>query len=271
MKSLGFNFARVDGLDWRYMDQNPSALLPLLQQVAQYADSNGIYCNYLFGGGYEKFPLGLVSGMTGQQFYTAFWSNSLTYNGTSVWEALFQGLFKPTIQALDSHPSTIGYGIMNEPWTKSQAPTDAQLHNYDEYITQRIRTLSSKAVVFQSTSIAAASIVADAPTPDLKPYVYEGHNYQVGFDPYSNWISGAQQAQAVGVYHGEWHVYPGSSTTQADITHFVTEAKNFKMSTTWFIWTCHSNSPELLDNNCQPTSECLLLSQLYTQILGYLT
>ncbi len=34
-----------------------------------------------------------------------------------VWEALWNGLFIPMVQILDSHAGTIGYGLWNEPGT----------------------------------------------------------------------------------------------------------------------------------------------------------
>ena len=48
-KSLGFNYARIDDIDWKAIQSNQSGEMALLTQVANACDANGIYCVYIGG------------------------------------------------------------------------------------------------------------------------------------------------------------------------------------------------------------------------------
>ena len=161
-KSLGFNYARIDDIDWKAIQSNQSGEMALLTQVANACDANGIYCVDIGGvtSTLNRIPSNIGGGAYGYtsqgftNFLTDFFQNKNTaisgipvYNGWTVWEALFQQEWKPLIQTLNSHPSTIGYELDNEP--NNGVGSVANLHNYYEYMTQRIRTLTTKAVVFQ--------------------------------------------------------------------------------------------------------------------------
>ena len=273
MKSLGFNLARIDGLDWRYAEQNPNVLMPLWEGVAQNADSNGVATIYHFPNDRNKFPRSIVNQFsTGKDFWEAFWANSITYSGMSIWEAVFQGLWKPLIQTVDAHPSTLGYGLMNEPIFE----TATQLHDYHQFIAQRIRTLTSKVLCFSASGGGGGGspqgIAAIAPPKNLGPLVFEGHNYQTTFDPTSEWVAGANLAGAIGVWYGEFNVKANGRSVSdptliADIEHFVKPCKKFNIAPTWYSWTSGGRT-DLLNADNTPTGECQLLSQLYQQILG---
>lgn len=249
------------------MDINQTQLVALLQEVATYADTNGIYCIYHFGGNADRMPRAFL-GIYGSSsaFYNAWWSDSVVpsgrYAGLTLWEASFQGLWTPLIQTVDSHPSTIGYGLWNEPVGLPNSPGPlVTLHNYYEYITQRIRTLSVKATVFQVTSNGGGddtSIKAVAPTPDLKPYVFEAHMYSTDPTAFAGWAQGVTDSGAYG-FLGEWH---------QDITNTLNLVKQYGFATTWFSWTCGGGTDLLTPTSCQPDANAIALSQGYQQILG---
>lgn len=277
MKRLGFNLARVDNMDWNYMYQNQSAYQQLLTQVASYADQSGISCIYHFGGqDSNKIPRALTSLYPSiSAFYNAWWSNQTVpsgkFAGLSLWEASFQGLWKPLLQTVDSHPSTLGYGLWNEPSGLPNSPGPlVTLHNYYTYITQRIRTISNKVVTFQVTGNGGGdqySIPAVAPPRDLLPFAFEGHMYSLDPSAFDGWALGVQKTGGYGLL-GEWHVSPSDSNLSQDISAFIQLVKKYGFATTWYSWTCGGNTDLLQPTSCQPTSECQLLSSLYTSILG---
>jgi hypothetical protein len=274
MKSLGFNLARIPA-DWKLLDQNAS-MSTLWTQVASTADANGIYCIWIFGGDYNSMPLSLVSQYSSESaFYIAWWSDGVVpsgqYAGITLWEAEFQGLWKPLVQDVGSHPSTIGLTLWNEPsGLPSSGPFGDPLHTlhaYYEYETQRIRTLSDIAVGFQATSNgggSSTSIPIVAPTSDLKPYYFEGHMYSYNSTMLSDWALGASEASAMG-YIGETH----------DLTlAFYQQIHSQGWAITWFSWTCGggtdllSSQTPTVTSTCQPDSDALQLSQDYTQVWG---
>ncbi|MEM0117558.1 MAG: cellulase family glycosylhydrolase [Conexivisphaerales archaeon] len=277
MKQLGFNLARVDNLDWNYMYQNQSQCQQLLEQVANYADQSGVSCIYHFGGQNSNvMPRALTSLYSSiSAFYDAWWANqtipSGRYAGLTLWEASYQGFWKPVLQAVDSHKSTIGYGLWNEPSGLPNSPGPlVTLHNYYTYITQRIRSVSKKVITFQVTSNGggdASSIAAVAPTQDLLPYAFEGHMYSYDPAAFAGWAQGVQKIGGYGLL-GEWHVSPSDSNLEQDITLYLNLVKQYGFATTWYSWTCGGNTDLLQPTSCQPTSECQLLSTLYTKVLG---
>jgi hypothetical protein len=157
-KASGFNFARIS-LDWYYAEVDPSGFQSLLTSDANACDANGISCYYMWGGSYQYIPPDLENawGCAGDDicFHNNFGADAAIPSGTGtpwdsqpVWQALWNGLFKPAIQVLDSHTSTVGYAPFNEPNT---GWTNSQLISFYAYMAQQIRTLSSKAVIFQAS------------------------------------------------------------------------------------------------------------------------
>jgi len=268
MKSLGFNLARIP-VDWKYLDTN-SSTPSVWASVAANADANGVYCIWLFGGGDPTvMPRSITSQYSSAaSFYSAWWSNGIIpggkYAGTSLWDAEFQGLWKPLLQVVGSHPSTVGLGLWNEP---SGLPNSGvfgdslhTLHAYYEYETQRIRTISNIAVGFQVTSNGggdSTTIPIVAPSPDLKPYYFEGHVYSYSSSTLSDWALGVSNVGALG-YVGE---------TQVLTLAFYQQLKSQGWSVSWFSWTCNGGT-ELLDTNCRPDSNAIQLSQEYSQVWG---
>jgi hypothetical protein len=277
MKSLGFNLARVDNMDWNYMDKDKSAYQALLQEVGRYADSNGVACIYHFGGGNSNMmPRSLTALYPSlSAFYSAWWNNEVIpsgeYGGLNMWEASFQGLWKPLIETVNSYNSTLGYGLWNEPTGLPNSPGPlVTLHNYYEYLTQRIRSVSSGIVMFQVTSNGGgdeASIKAVAPSKDLGPYGFEGHMYSLDPVEFAGWAQGVSSIGGYGLL-GEWHVSPTDSGLQQDITSYLDLVKEYGFATTWYSWTCGGGTDLLQPTSCQPTNECSTLSSLYQQILG---
>lgn len=265
--NLGFNMARVDQMDWRYLDTQPATFLSLLSQVASAADANGVYTIYGFPQQPVCFSLSIRNAYaSGSALLAAWWQNGVIpvsagspYAGMTLWEAAFQGWWKPVVQALDSHRSTVGYSLWNEP----TGTTIQLLHNYYQYMAQRLRTVTSKAIVFQlnvgdSGSSGVISIMQTvAPTKDLAPIVFEGHMYSDAYSQLALWGQGAASVGAYG-FIGETH--------NLDL-QFYQQLKSMGWATEYYRWSCDS----LLDAvTCQLTSQATQLSQVYNQVWGSL-
>jgi hypothetical protein len=276
MKSLGFNLVRIN-VDWKFLDAN-SSMLALWTEVASDADANGLHCIWLWSGqDYNSVPLSIVDAYGNNQaaFYSAWWSNGVIpsgkFGGVTLWDAEFQGLWTPLIQTIGSHPSTIGYGLWNEPAGLPNSGVFGDslhtLHAYYEYETQRLRTISRVAVGFQVTSNGggtSTSIPIVAPTPDLKPYYFEGHMYSYDAATLSDWALGVSTARALG-YVGETH----------DPTlSFYEQIHSQGWAVTWFSWTCGGGNDLLssptpsITSTCEPDSNAVQLSQNYNQVWG---
>jgi hypothetical protein len=267
MKGLGYTLARGDVVDWSYIEANPATYLANLQYYADYADANGIGVIYLFGGGnvYVIPPdLVLLFG-SASAFYSAWWADQTTsYKGITapLWEIAFQRLWTPFIQAVDSHPSTQGYGMWNEPG----GANDTILHNYYQYTTQRIRTLSRKPTGFQCTTNGggtSAQIQTQAPTRDLLPYYFEGHMY--------TW-SGAGGAESIEL--ANW----GAAVNALGCYGLLGETHNLQLdfwqqvhsqgfAGDWYSWRCRGGT-DLLDASCNPDSYATQLAAVYGQVWG---
>jgi hypothetical protein len=163
----------------------------------------------------------------------------------------------------------VAYRLLNEP-TNPYNWNAVSLHNYYEYMTQQIRTLSTKAVTFQANAGGGGiGIIGSlAPTIDLKPYVFEIHNYQgvLNSNPYPQACTDARNAGAIGCFLGEWGfssvISPYSNMTQ-EIDDELQAIKTNQMGNGWFDYTGLSAppSPNLNANGN-------LLSQEETRILG---
>ena len=278
-KQKGFNFARIS-LDWNYMMNNPSGATAILQQDANACDASGISCYYMWGGSYQYIPPSLENlfGCASNDvcFHNNFGNNAVIpagsgtpYDGQTLWQAVFNGLFKPAIQTLDSHSSTVGYAPFNEPNT---GWSNTQLTNYYLYEAQQFRTLTAKAFIFQAFAGGAggggrATIQQLCPA-SYKPCVFEIHNYQgvVNYNPYPSVVSQCAAAGCAGVFLGEWGASSNPPAGYSSETQFMTAELNAVklngMGNEWFDYSGTNPTTGAL------TATLQLLSQLDGQILG---
>ncbi|HEV2139098.1 MAG TPA: hypothetical protein VGR53_09680 [Nitrososphaerales archaeon] len=277
-KSAGFNFARID-LNWYYWLANPSGLQTTLTSEANACDANGVYCYYQGGGSADAPQPSWVNlwGCAGSYncYLGHFVANDVIpsgsgtgYDNQPIWQVQATYM-KSVIQYLDSHPSTVGYGFGNEPGSPW---TNAQLIAFYKYMAQQLRTISTKAFIFQanqggSGGGGAATIQQLAPT-GYGPYVFEIHNYQgvLNYNPYPQVASDCSAAGCAGWFLGEWGASnspPPNYTSESQfMTLEVTSAHNNGGGLQWFDYSGANPNTGALD------ATLTLLSQTYYQVLG---
>lgn len=287
MRSMDMNFVRVDNVNMDSMINDPS-YASKLKQVADYADANGVYCDYFSGMGvlqgqfpqdfYWPYANGQRSGYTA--FMTDLANNYMTlsnppnlvngmYRGYLPLEAVYQLYLKPILQIVDSHVSTVAYGFLNEP----NGITGDQVHTMLEYWAGRIRSDfgSNKAIIFQTAAggVDATRAATAAPTKDLAPFVYEYHDYsQRNLE--SAAVQAAQSVGGVTAYLGEWGGPAfGSTGYESGFDTAINQIKNGSIPSTYYSLLYDSGSGvELMNTNGNPTAKGQYLSQDYKTILG---
>ncbi len=225
----GWNLIRVI-INWGQYEKNPSQYVSYLQDVATYADQyslNVIYTPYGTNGlpsswgTITGFPSYLTSQYsTPSDFWNAWLANTVTYQGTKGWD--LQNQFEQAvINAVDSHPSTLAYEIMNEPDTPNNQYS--QLSQYQTYIASQMRSLTQKAILFMGPykggPIIGTSPSIQSAVTGVSNTVFDGHDYTGSGSEISTY---AQIASTLGVplIIGEWSVcsaYVSCPTTQSGV------------------------------------------------------
>lgn len=273
MKSYGFNLIRVP-ISWKAYLANPTQYAGYLQQVASEADANGISVVYVgfagSGGGgttgwsyntQQFFPSSILSGYSDQStFYSAWWANQVP-NG---WNEVASQFWQPLVQIVDSHSSTLGYEIMNEP---SYGFTSySQVQPYNQFVYNTIRQAgSSKYVVWcakDGTDLSSSDMLASAP---------KGSN--IVFDIHYTGTSSGSAIAALesnigisAVWAGEWGSTVG--LTSAEIVSQYQFYKQYGLPSTIWEWNCGTSNWDLLNGSCQPNTVLPLIQQAYNQVYG---
>lgn len=181
LSQAGMNHVRYT-LYWEAYVVNPTSFISELQTVANAADKYGInviYDNHQFhtssylnperGNGFPssllesnpKFSYGAGGSpkyQTAKLWWTDWWNRSIRdVNGTDGW-VLLLGFLQKIVNAVDSHPSTLGYEILSEP----------QVHSSDQW--QKIGTFNSFMVdelrkITQKTLAYSMNIPVDLKSP----------------------------------------------------------------------------------------------------------
>jgi hypothetical protein len=157
---------------WEGYVKNPSAFMNEINTVAQTADKYGvkvIYTNdqyhtsswlepeagygfpsFLFESDAKEYPKGSGGGPSSptDKVWWANWLNRAIKdtNGIDGW-TLQADFMKKIVNAVDKHPSTLGYEILNEPHVYS-IDSWQKVGNYNSFITNQLRTVTQKIVVF---------------------------------------------------------------------------------------------------------------------------
>ncbi len=196
MVNRNFNFIRVP-FTWLEYDQSPSAFLAKVDAISSAADANGISVIWCFQG---SFPLSITGTLDDHSsaFLVSWWQNQIP-NG---WTLMMQNFWGPIIAHVDSHPSTLGYELFNEPPLYSAPITAMQAHN--QYFATQIRALSSKTILFMGAGsdgffYDGSSIVAVAPTiSNIGVDVHSYDDYSGELGRVSGWVGAAKTIPAVG-------------------------------------------------------------------------
>lgn len=265
---FGWDLIRVP-VSWQAYLANPSSYTGYLQQVASQANSNGIYVIYDFhaGGTYntgKAFPSSLLSQYSDDNtFYAAWWTNQVNFNGQTGWSAIWNTFWKPLVQAVDSQSSTLGYEIMNEPPMVS-GMTSANMQQYNTYIAQQIRTISSKTIVFMGpySCVGCGKITGSAPILSVAPtgtsnIAIDAHEYSSSSisSDFSAWQTASQQLGGIPVWIGEWAVCNGCTMSQSQAQSTIQSYENafhqYNFANTYWMWSCGTTQINLLDSSCQ--------------------
>ena len=161
-KHSGYNVIRIP-IAWEAFEKNPIEFRKQLERIADVADETRIMViydvhqwgtsSYLFDWG-MGFPRNMMMGYiegggeTQQiRFWNDFFNNTIIVNGKTSWQLLSEFIITDIVAVVDSHPSTLGYEIINEPelYDKSQYKKLGDLHTY---VGQQIRNSGTTKYIF---------------------------------------------------------------------------------------------------------------------------
>jgi Cellulase (glycosyl hydrolase family 5) len=156
---------------WESYEKNPSLFITELTKVAEAADKwgiNVIYANDQFhisswldpeyGYGFPSFLFknnnelpyeggGASDKDTAKLWWTNLYNRTVSdANGNDGW-TLQADFLKKVAQTVDNHTSTLGYELLNEPQVYDKTQWQ-KIGNYNTYISNELRKLSSKTIVF---------------------------------------------------------------------------------------------------------------------------
>ena len=224
---------------WESYVRNSSAFLKEIEDVAKTADKYGIkvvYDNHQFhtsswlnagrGTGfppyfftdralYEQDSGGTPKSAVSKTWWTNWWNNAMTVNGTDGWTLQLEFL-KKIVNITDKHPSTLGYEILSEPQVHSEDQW-AKIGKYNTFMTDELRKLTNKTIIY-SMNIPIdlkSSINVDATnlakmTPQNKQnVVFKFSLYGIPDDGYQSdklqLFENASRIAGVPLYIGEWN------------------------------------------------------------------
>jgi len=224
---------------WESYVRNSSAFLKEIEDVAKTADKYGIkvvYDNHQFhtsswlnagrGTGfppyfftdralYEQDSGGTPKSAVSKTWWTNWWNNAMTVNGTDGW-TLQLDFLKKIVSITDKHPSTLGYEILSEPQVHSEDQW-AKIGKYNTFMTDELRKLTNKTIIY-SMNIPIdlkSSINVDATnlakmTPQNKQnVVFKFSLYGIPDDGYQSdklqLFENASRIAGVPLYIGEWN------------------------------------------------------------------
>jgi hypothetical protein len=161
-------------LYWQAYENDPISFIDELQSVASLADKWGlriIYDNHQYhtsswldpvkGSGFPislfndnaSYPYGsggAPANTSAFKWWTRWWNHTITDNrGVDGWTLQLEFL-KKVIKTVENHTSTLGYEILNEPQIHS-ADQWEKIGKYNTFMTNELRKLTNKALVFDMT------------------------------------------------------------------------------------------------------------------------
>ncbi|MGB8159199.1 MAG: hypothetical protein WCE93_03540 [Nitrososphaeraceae archaeon] len=224
---------------WESYVRNSSAFLKEIEDVAKTADKYGIkvvYDNHQFhtsswlnagrGTGfppffftdhalYEQDSGGTPKSAVSQTWWTNWWNNAMTVNGTDGWTLQLEFL-KKIVNITDKHPSTLGYEILSEPQVHSEDQW-AKIGKYNTFMTDELRKLTNKTIIYSmnipidlksSINVNAANLAKMTPQ-NKQNVVFKFSLYGIPDDGYQSdklqLFENASRIAGVPLYIGEWN------------------------------------------------------------------
>lgn len=171
--SVGMSHIRYV-LYWEAFENDPISFIDELESVASLADKSGLHVIYdnhqyhtsswldpLKGTGFPpslfnnkvSYPHGSGGGPANPSAYkwwTNWWSHNITNaQGIDGWTLQIEFL-KRVIKTVESHPSTLGYEILNEPQIHSSDQW-SKIGRYNNFVTNELRKETNKTLVVDMT------------------------------------------------------------------------------------------------------------------------
>jgi hypothetical protein len=224
---------------WESYVRNSSAFLKEIEDVAKTADKYGIkvvYDNHQFhtsswlnagrGTGfppyfftdhalYEQDSGGTPKSAVAQTWWTNWWNNAMTVNGSDGW-TLQLDFLKKIVSITDKHPSTLGYEILSEPQVHSEDQW-AKIGKYNTFMTDELRKITNKTIIYSmnipidlKSSINVNALNLAKMTPQNKQnVVFKFSLYGIPDDGYQSdklqLFENASRIAGVPLYIGEWN------------------------------------------------------------------
>ena len=224
---------------WESYVRNSSAFLKEIEDVAKTADKYGIkvvYDNHQFhtsswlnagrGTGfppyfftdhalYEQDSGGTPKSAVSKTWWTNWWNNAMTVNGSDGW-TLQLDFLKKIVSITDKHPSTLGYEILSEPQVHSEDQW-AKIGKYNTFMTDELRKLTNKTIIYsmnipidlKSSINVNASNLAKMTPQNKQNVVFKFSLYGIPDDGYQSdklqLFENASRIAGVPLYIGEWN------------------------------------------------------------------
>ena len=224
---------------WESYVRNSSAFLKEIEDVAKTADKYGIkvvYDNHQFhtsswlnagrGTGfppyfftdhalYEQDSGGTPKSAVSKTWWTNWWNNAMTVNGSDGW-TLQLDFLKKIVSITDKHPSTLGYEILSEPQVHSEDQW-AKIGKYNTFMTDELRKITNKTIIYsmnipidlKSSINVNASNLAKMTPQNKQNVVFKFSLYGIPDDGYQSdklqLFENASRISGVPLYIGEWN------------------------------------------------------------------
>ena len=224
---------------WESYVRNSSAFLKEIEDVAKTADKYGIkvvYDNHQFhtsswlnagrGTGfppyfftdhalYEQDSGGTPKSAVSKTWWTNWWNNAMTVNGSDGW-TLQLDFLKKIVSITDKHPSTLGYEILSEPQVHSEDQW-AKIGKYNTFMTDELRKITNKTIIYsmnipidlKSSINVNASNLAKMTPQNKQNVVFKFSLYGIPDDGYQSdklqLFENASRLAGVPLYIGEWN------------------------------------------------------------------
>jgi hypothetical protein len=226
-------------LYWESYVRNPSLFMQELETVADTADRWGIkvlydnhqwhtsswlesratgFPSFLFNNPQLEMDSGGNTNDEGARiWWTDWWNRSVRdANGNDGW-SLLAGFLTSLVNALDNHPSTIGYEILSEPQIHSDDQWE-KVGQFNSFMVNELRKITQKTIAFSQQVPASINAQNIEVTPENQAkmvpanknnVVFKISLYGVSTDSFQkarlDGLVEAAQLMGVPVYVGEWN------------------------------------------------------------------
>jgi hypothetical protein len=150
-----------------------------------------------------------------QTWWTNWWNNAIKANGTDGW-TLQLDFLKKIVQAVDKHPSTLGYEILSEPQVHT-VDQWAKIGKYNSFLTDGLRKITGKTIVYsmnipidlKSPIKVNAENLAKMTPHNKQNVVFKFSLYGIPSDGYQadklGLFENTSKLSGVPLYIGEWN------------------------------------------------------------------